>query len=231
MRLLIDNIYKVILLSSLILGISCADISWFNSFDEAKKAARKEKKPVFVLYSDSDSGCEKRVKQLIEDDSIKIDLFSFVCVKLVDKGKDKMFNDYPLIQFFSPSGDELLLQRITGSKPNNIVRFNMRSVLKTFTFNDSKIPFVDVSSKIISKEKKEINFKCELQEDGIVIIKIKDFNGRIIKSIVSETKKTGSFNVGWNGTDNYNAEVPNGRFIVVFELGSLKDEIEVKVEK
>ncbi|MCK4663936.1 MAG: T9SS type A sorting domain-containing protein [Bacteroidales bacterium] len=52
--------------------------------------------------------------------------------------------------------------------------------------------------------------------ESLIQIEIFDINGKIIKSLLNETKNSGNYHIEWNGTNNYGNKVPPGIYIIKF---------------
>ena len=229
-----NNINKIagLIAFMLLSGNIQAELKWFDSMDVAKKEARKSKKPILVFNTIGDSACDKQESDLTTNESLLTEEFNYVCVK-IDQSKKKIkdFNQYPTLQFMSPSGDELLLFRSIGYRKTDEVRFNLRKVLELYTFKEEALPFATLSKKSLGAADKEITIECDMYEDGLAYIKVIDYNDKVYKTIIKEIKKKGKFKVAWDGNDEKMKPVPKGAYLIVFELGSYKDIIQVKVEK
>jgi photosystem II stability/assembly factor-like uncharacterized protein len=86
-------------------------------------------------------------------------------------------------------------------------------------FNDVSLnnPDFSVSPNPFFPETK-ITFNIE--NPGNVSINIFDVSGKLVKSLMNETKTTGKYTVYWNGKNNSDASVPNGLYFVRFNHGA-----------
>ncbi|HCL00681.1 MAG TPA: glycoside hydrolase, partial [Candidatus Marinimicrobia bacterium] len=61
----------------------------------------------------------------------------------------------------------------------------------------------------------------ELSKDSYVVLKIIDFRGREVKTIVDEYQTTGKYSLSWDGTVNGISQ-PSGVYFYQIETGVLK---------
>ena len=54
----------------------------------------------------------------------------------------------------------------------------------------------------------------QLKEAGYVSLKVYDMNGSLVKTLASETKDAGSYEVIWNGLNNDGQQVASGQYIL-----------------
>jgi len=56
----------------------------------------------------------------------------------------------------------------------------------------------------------EAHIRFQIPEESTISINVFDLRGQLVKSLVSESKTAGNYEVKWNGTDNNNNNVGNG---------------------
>lgn len=71
------------------------------------------------------------------------------------------------------------------------------------------------------------NFGFQIPQRGgsdfrFVELKIYDVTGRLVRTLVSETKAPGSYTVQWDGTDDRGAAVASGMYIYIFQAGDFR---------
>ena len=67
----------------------------------------------------------------------------------------------------------------------------------------------------------EIKIDFNIDEPDNVTIKVYDISGKLVKSLINETKPAGKYTVYWNGKNNAEATVPNGMYFVRLDNGSI----------
>ena len=58
------------------------------------------------------------------------------------------------------------------------------------------------------------NIPFDLREDGYVSLKVYDMNGSLVKTLASDYRKAGSYEIIWNGVNNDGQKVASGQYIV-----------------
>jgi len=220
-----------LIMSFLIIGeLYSPSTKWLTSLDEGKKVSKIQRKPLLVLYYlDNDEDSKKFLKMLQDDKEISNNLKNFVCVKINSSGKTE-FSKYPVIQFFSLSGKECLMQRVVGLVDNWEVNNNLNLVLSRTTdvTNKKFDPFVFLPRRTFNKGE-SINIRFKVLERGYCSIKIKNSKGDLIKNLFLGVKKPDIYNIEWKQLDKDNKQVESGTYTIFFELSSYKDIIEVNI--
>ncbi|GJQ61483.1 MAG: hypothetical protein SCALA702_05360 [Melioribacteraceae bacterium] len=58
------------------------------------------------------------------------------------------------------------------------------------------------------------NIKYALPVEGMVSVKVYNMLGQEVKTLVNEVKNAGTYNLNWNGTDNFGSSIASGVYIV-----------------
>ncbi|HDZ58440.1 MAG TPA: T9SS type A sorting domain-containing protein, partial [Ignavibacteriales bacterium] len=90
----------------------------------------------------------------------------------------------------------------------------VRPVTVTDVENDSFIPAVfEVSQNYPNPFNPSTIINYSIPQQSYVLIKIYDIVGREVKTLVSEEKSPGYYNVVWNADNNYGSKVATGIYI------------------
>ena len=66
----------------------------------------------------------------------------------------------------------------------------------------------------------KINIQFVTEKTNIVSVKIYDYSGKLIKTILKKRIKKGKYNYSWDGTDNRNIIISNGNYILRIRAGN-----------
>jgi len=64
------------------------------------------------------------------------------------------------------------------------------------------------------------NIKFDVKNDARVILEVYDIRGKKVKTLLNESRSAGSYNVLWDGTDQYNLQVASGMYFFRIRIGS-----------
>jgi hypothetical protein len=67
------------------------------------------------------------------------------------------------------------------------------------------------------------NIQFSVVKSGLVSLKIYDINGRIVRHLVNQSKQAGTYNVSWDGLDQYGNQLSSGIYYYLLEAGNYKD--------
>jgi hypothetical protein len=67
----------------------------------------------------------------------------------------------------------------------------------------------------------ETSIRFDMPSSGFVVISIHDVNGRLVRSLLSESRNAGSHSVKWDGRDGTDRPVPSGIYICRMEARSV----------
>lgn len=86
------------------------------------------------------------------------------------------------------------------------------------TISGSRLP---ISAKIYPNPLGDnTNFEITLNHSGLFSTKIYNIRGQLVKSFAEQRASSGIFRYSWDTKDNGGLSVPNGVYVVVFQLGS-----------
>ena len=63
----------------------------------------------------------------------------------------------------------------------------------------------------------ETRIKFSMPSDSKLSIRIYNTLGEEIKELLNETRSSGEYEIGWNGTDNSGTRVPSGVYFITME--------------
>jgi hypothetical protein len=66
----------------------------------------------------------------------------------------------------------------------------------------------------------ETSIKFDLPQPGFILISVIDVSGRLVRKLVSESRKAGSYSVKWDGKDSEGNAVPSGIYVCRMEVCS-----------
>ncbi|MBL8025506.1 MAG: T9SS type A sorting domain-containing protein [Fibrobacteres bacterium] len=95
-----------------------------------------------------------------------------------------------------------------SSEPGVVTEVNSKSPI-AFSLNVMPNPFVS-----------EISLKYSLVKDGLVSIALYDLKGRIVKTLDHSEKKSGVYNVSWDGRDREGVILPSGIYFAKIVSGN-----------
>lgn len=207
-------------------------VKWLTNLNEAFKLAKEQRKSVLAFYYiDNDADSKSMMKILMEDKDVSENTKNFICAKINSTNDKRNFNKYPVIQFFSPSGKECLMQRLIGLIENWEINNTLNMVLaKTTDISNAKFDKPVTLLKKSFKTGEAINIRYNVLERGYCVIKIFNQEGNLVKTLLKGVKKADKYSLEWNQLDKDNKLITKGNYIIVFELGSYKDVIEVNIQ-
>lgn len=124
----------------------------------------------------------------------------------------KLVNDYPDNGLFSFAARELEQEGLEAPKAENSNTNQEEAIAKDFSVESYPNPF-NPSTTISYSLPSESNVK----------IAIYDIMGRIVKTLASESKPMGSYQVTWDGTNSNGARVTSGIYLYRFEAVTLEN--------
>jgi len=226
--------YMKIITALIFVFVSCqvygSPVTWVKSYDEAVKESKIQRKCLLVLtYIEKDEKYKELVDVIYKDADLTRFANDFVYVQVSDKDKPG-FSGYPVIQFKAPSGKEFLMLRLSGQFKKNNISGNMQTALwsSTKVINKKFEPFI-IAAKTIKKGN-IVRIRYKVLERGFCSIKVYDSGRVLVKKIFSGVKKPDSYFAEWDQKNNVGQDVPVGDYVVVFELGSYKDILEMNIQ-
>jgi len=206
---------------------------WLDSLEEGKKAAKEKSKPLLVFYYlDEDKDSQWFLKIGFENKDVKETLKEFVGVKLNATKEPRILNYYPSILFYSPSGREILLSRITSRIDEDQINATLGVVLtKTVYISNSKFEKIASVLRKQFRQGEKIALKCAPVERGYSTVRVLDAQGNLVKTLFRGVKKPGDiFLVDWDQKDLEGNQVSAGEYVFSVELSSYKDMVEVLIQ-
>jgi hypothetical protein len=212
-------------------GIQATDVNWLKSQDEAKKESASKSKPLLVFhYIDNDEKCANLLKAIDNDTDTVNNLKSFACVKVNETDNRQGFKEYPVVQFFSPAGNEFLLKRFINS--TNLGKFN--NILSDILYQISQgagkkfdTPVKQAPSTVPLG--KAVKIRYSVADRGFSVIKVYGPGSVLIKKLFFGVTKPGDYSVEWDQKGADGKAVTTGEYFIVFDTPSFKDIVEIRI--
>jgi hypothetical protein len=64
------------------------------------------------------------------------------------------------------------------------------------------------------------SIRFDLPQQGFVRISVYEINGRLVRSLVSESRNAGSYSMKWDGRDSFGNPLPSGIYVCRMEVRS-----------